>query len=165
MMTIKEKAAAERAHQAKVKLVAKYCPDEIVTIQTAAQTLNGLGEQTSLIMSLIESLALEREQVAILIAPIHEEPMQNGFAKLFGVIRNGVIYQLLATKDYDSDTEKSQVTFRIDIKGALAENTFSFKDEELRNKFFDLIDQDTAQRFVDDEKFGDIIDFMAAETE
>lgn len=67
--------------------------------------------------------------------------MKDNF-KLFDLL-NGT--QLLATRDYNDD-ENPCVTFSYFVDGAKVEMSFGFGTEESRDKVFDPLDQDKAER-------------------
>lgn len=91
------------------------------------------------------------------------EQMNNQFAKLFDVTRNGHAYQVLITKGFDSDRAESWVMLQIVVGCTLVKNTLRFATQAACDQSFDGMGQDFADGFINSGLIADFVDQVVAE--
>ena len=83
--------------------------------------------------------------------------MDNQFAKLFDVVRNGDTYQVLITQSYDNDEDEPFVLFKTVVDGTAVENSLYFKNQEQCDRCFADADQSFADAFIHEGLVADFI--------
>lgn len=89
--------------------------------------------------------------------------MDNQFAKLFDVTREGHVFQVLITQSYDADLDEPYVMLKTVVDGTVVENRRYFKEQEQCDLSFARIDQGFADAFIHEGLVADFIDQIMAE--
>ena len=90
--------------------------------------------------------------------------MDNQYAKLIDVVRNGDTYQVLITQSYDNDEDEPFVLFKTVVDGTAVENSLYFKNQEQCDRCFADADQSFADAFINKDLVADFIDQIVTES-
>lgn len=90
--------------------------------------------------------------------------MDNQFAKLFDVTREGHVFQVLITQSYDADLDEPYVMLKTVVDGTVVENSLYFKNQEQCDRCFADADQSFADAFINKDLVADFIDQIVTES-